>query len=239
MRRAFTLMELLIVISVIALLASMLMPAIRMVRDAARTTKCKANLRQIVLGIHGYAQDWEAKLVPQYNDDGIRWFANLAVYLDAKRAGADWQVQGDLMKFNSVFWGCPVYNVDMAKKGASDYDWRPGYGLAKQPILPEPWETNWATPVDLTKTRDIYLQEMSHPAQRLLSTETRDWYAEAKWEGPVGGPSVWGDPEGAFSRGDIHRHTGKANYGFVDGHVATLLPTKTPLAYLDPAKFSE
>lgn len=237
MRRGFSLIELLVVISVIALLAAMLVPAIRLVRESARTTKCKANLRQIVLGIHGYAQDWEAKLVPHYNGNGIRWFANLAEYLDAKRTGADWQVQGDLMKFNSVFWGCPVYNTDMAKKGASDYDWRPGYGLAKQPLLPaSTWETNWATPVDLTKIRDIYLHELTHQSQRLLSTETIDWYTEASWSG---GKAIWPNPKSAFSRGDVIRHTGRANYGFVDGHVSTLLPTTSGLAYLDPAKFSE
>jgi len=52
---AFTLVELLIVVAVIALLTAILLPALGATRLAARLAACASNLRQIGIGIHGYA----------------------------------------------------------------------------------------------------------------------------------------------------------------------------------------
>jgi len=53
-KKGFTLVELLVVISIIALLMALLMPALGAAQRAARIVKCKANLKQIVYGFHLY-----------------------------------------------------------------------------------------------------------------------------------------------------------------------------------------
>lgn len=56
-KKFFTLIELLIVISIIAILAGMLLPALSMARDRARTIQCAGNLKQLSMGILQYAID--------------------------------------------------------------------------------------------------------------------------------------------------------------------------------------
>jgi len=76
--KAFTLVELLVSVGIIAVLAALLLPALGSARESARRTQCASNLRQLAMGFQSYAADNRGSLpgiatIPPVPNDWIYW----------------------------------------------------------------------------------------------------------------------------------------------------------------------
>ena len=77
MKKIFTLIELFIVISVIAILAGMLLPALQKAKASVLQVNCASNLSNIIKAFHYYIQDHH-DYMPPYRDYGTpeNWWNN-------------------------------------------------------------------------------------------------------------------------------------------------------------------
>lgn len=108
----FTLVELLVVISIIALLVALLLPALQEAREVAKQIHCVSNIRQLGLAVHTYAQD-HADYIPddlRAPDDQFPLYG----YTDEIDGGNDYLARA----------GCPA-------KAQPDPELRQSYGLSQ------------------------------------------------------------------------------------------------------------
>ncbi len=205
MRPAFTLIELLVVISIIAVLAAMLMPAIALVRDAARTTRCQSNMRQLGLCMLAYPTEWEGLLPPAIKD-----------WSNYSGSGADrgscWQILRDTGFLPGI------------KSDAADYQ------LSNYPFLRCPAKQrqgmNYSQTFHYSVTDALLgsrvngdqlpLARVRRPANLILSSDVAG--GSFSWYPTYMSPNVsWCSPADFVSWSAPHRDS--TNWVFADGHV--------------------
>jgi prepilin-type N-terminal cleavage/methylation domain-containing protein/prepilin-type processing-associated H-X9-DG protein len=115
-RAAFTLIELLTVIAIIALLAAMLFPASGRIRTSAQRVSCLNNLRQIAIGSESYARDWGGRHPPvsYYSSPHVQILPYLYGDDQAKTVGPP----ATLRKYRAFH--CPAGNARTEVTGTPD-----------------------------------------------------------------------------------------------------------------------
>ena len=139
---AFTLLELLIVLSIVALLVALLLPALRSARTAAQQVGSLSNARQIAVSLHAYAVDnGQSMPLMQQGDDHGRWWnmwsqeiaqagyvSDTGVFWSAARTRMDIGVEDERAPWigdprpTAYTWECVGYGLNVGVGGGHILD---------------------------------------------------------------------------------------------------------------------
>ena len=126
-RKGFTVIELLVVISIIALLVGILLPAIGKARDTARVTLSQNNLRQISTSTNLYASEWNDRQWTMAPDNLAAW-GNLQGYVDNNPGGG---TQDPALPYLILGWADGALWVYIGLNQPIDFD--DGFGTFRVP----------------------------------------------------------------------------------------------------------
>lgn len=109
---AFTLLELLVVVTVIAILFSLLLPTIHKAKAKVRNAICLNHLKQWGLATHFYASEYDDFLPPEGSPNGLSlesgWYINLPKMLGIKPyCEMPWRTNASAFLGNTI-WICPA-----------------------------------------------------------------------------------------------------------------------------------
>ena len=221
---AFSLIELLVVISIIAILAAMLLPAIAMVRSAAKSARCASNVRQLVLQMSVYGQDCET-LPPPNGPEGSGIWSGWDQRLLANTSIALTEFQGVLV--------CPL---DTRKA----YDAVPCFGNKTNTVYGMlNGRRSYAVPAPSPHPANFYQTGMTfiwdfngngaRSSALPLAQVAPDTILIVDYFSSQFG-TCWGSTvnttENSWDSPTL-AHRGKFTTGFADGHVALLAPRDT------------
>jgi prepilin-type N-terminal cleavage/methylation domain-containing protein/prepilin-type processing-associated H-X9-DG protein len=221
---AFTLVELLVVIAIIAILAGMLLPALKEAKGKAQAIYCLGNLKQIGNALSGYTLDYNGWLVPisdiasaTSSDPRLWWFGKLDfqsmnIFVDCPAATRDASCAAPLYT-NLYSWMSYGYSMDLVGGDMGRV------ANSKQIFKPE----NAISFGDSQNQKDYNVWETDRTNAR--GFKIRPWWTP-------GFPRFRHGNKNAFllytsttvcSGGEGSR----ANFSFLDGHAATLNPQET------------
>lgn len=220
--RGFTLVELLVVIGIIALLISLLLPALNKARESARSAQCLSNLRQIGLTCIMYANDNHGWIYGDQNSPpagkgnftAYYWHSVLVPqsFLPGTASGVSYHVAGSGYLANGNVCVCPSFDPvtwDMDNNGHAG-DIRT-YGIRMYAQIPQ--YARIQIQQDATHSIWWFLPyKLKQAASFIYFTDTiRNDIASQNHQLNIGSNSA--------TAGLFHmRHNGAANCLFADGH---------------------
>ena len=230
--RAFTLVELLVVIGIIAVLIGILLPALSKARKQAQTVACASNLRQLYAATQMYAVTYKGYMLPSRtwatgNLNETMWcgWGNLAPLLGVKVNHAAAGAQQEALNRVAKLLDCPSVERPKEKSAISDFsvDYTYNANLGDDRAYPGDGPNNNNSAYDPTYTSWASFKKVTYIPHNVI-------IALDAWD-------IIGDDSERFkSRDDLtwksHRagnaHSGKANILFMDGSVRLAIAYHTP-----------
>jgi prepilin-type N-terminal cleavage/methylation domain-containing protein/prepilin-type processing-associated H-X9-DG protein len=222
-RRAFTLVELLVVMAIIAVLVSMLFPTFSTIKEHGRIVVCKSNLKSLHTAFVAYSQDNRGRFPRNGGGSNANKDGRIALYWMNGFDG--WGTNGTLgILSGSIFpylkdvkvFHCPSHPNTPGRDYVRSYEMADCLGTTG--TIQFEGIMNEATGNTQFRRAETFA-EVQRPSQTLLLVD--DAYCE---------DGIWVRSDGRNRAGTYHLG-GKANVLFVDGHVELLDRKRADMAY--------